>query len=229
MGSLFLVRHATTQASEEGVNLGQRTDAPLIEAGRELAARTGSAIAAELNGMPHAELRALSSPAMRCRETARHILDALGRPDLRSTTHDALREIDYGEWEGLTAEECRRRDPELRARWEADPFATRTPAGESGSDVATRAFAALGPLEEWLADRREAIGLVVSHNHVVRLRLTAALGLPMRDYRRRIQADPGAYSIVTFRPDGLAVRRVNVLPAGNVQGAADWEFAGGHL
>jgi broad specificity phosphatase PhoE len=221
MGSLFLVRHATTRASEDGVNLGQRTDAPLVEAGRTLAARTGAAIAAELEGMPHAELRAISSPALRCRQTARHILDALGRVEVQPSVDEGLWEIDYGEWEGLSAEECRRRDPELRARWEADPFGTRAPGGESGSDVAARAFAALSPLEDWLTESREAVGLVVSHNHVVRLRLTAALGLPMRDYRRRIQSDPGAYSVVTFRPDGQAVRRVNVLPAvtpaGNVQ------------
>ncbi len=217
MGSLFLVRHATTQASEGGVNLGQRTDAPLVDAGRALAARAGAAIAAELQAMPHAELRALSSPALRCRETARHVLDALGRPDLEPSLDDALREIDYGEWEGLTADECRRRDPDLRARWEADPFVTRTPGGEAGSDVAARALAVLSPVEAWLSARREAAALVVSHNHVVRLRLTAALGLPMGDYRRRIQADPGAYSILTFRPDGLAVRRVNVLPAAIVQ------------
>ncbi len=216
MGSLFLVRHATTRSSEDGVNLGQRTDAPLIDAGRTLAARTGTAIAAELTSMPHAELRVLTSPALRCRETATHVLEALGGPNMEAVADDGLWEIDYGAWEGLSAEECRRRDPDLRARWEADPFRTSTPGGESGSDVAARAFAVLSPLEEWLTHGRDRIGLVVSHNHVVRLRLTAALGLAMPDYRRRVRADPGAYSVLTFRPDGLAVRRVNVLPAGNV-------------
>lgn len=217
MGSLILVRHATTQASEDGINLGRGTDAPLVESGRALAAATGRAIAAELESLPHADLRALTSPALRCRETARHLLDALGRADLEPDARDGLLEIDYGAWEGLTPDECRRRDPELRARWEEDPFATRTPGGESGSDVAARAFAILAPVEAWLAGRREGVALVVSHNHVVRLRLAAALGLPMRDYRRRIQADPGGYSVITFRPDGQAVRRINVLPAGILQ------------
>jgi broad specificity phosphatase PhoE len=217
MGSLFLVRHATTRQSEEGVNLGQRTDPPLVDAGRALAAQTGTAIAAELRSMPHAQLRVLTSPAVRCRETATHLLGALDDARVQPVADEGLWEIDYGAWEGLTAEECRRRDPELRTRWEADPFRTSTPGGESGSDVATRAFAVLGPLEEWLTAERDRIGLVVSHNHVVRLRLTAALGLPMADYRRRVRADPGAYSVLTFRPDGLAVRRINVLPAGNVQ------------
>jgi probable phosphoglycerate mutase len=217
MGSLFLVRHATTQASEDGVNLGQATDPPLVEAGRELARRSGSAIAAELASMPHEELRPLSSPAQRCRQTASAILEALGRRDLEPAANEGLWEIDYGAWEGLTPEECRRRDPDLRARWEADPFRTATPGGESGEVVWARARPVFTEVEDWLRGGSGRIGLVVTHNHVVRLRLTDALGLPMADYRRRIQADPGAYSVLTFRPDGAAVRRINVLPAGNVQ------------
>ena len=211
MGTLFLVRHATTAASQSGVNLGQRTDAPLVEAGRALAARTGAAIRAELDAIGAGELRMVTSPARRCRETARLLAGALQR-DLDPEAHDGLWEIDYGAWEGLTAEECRRRDPELRARWEADPHATRTPGGESGSDVASRAFAALAPLEEWLATDRGAAAVVVTHNHVVRLRIAAQLGIRMADYRRRVEASPGGYSMITFAPARATVRRLNVLP-----------------
>ena len=212
MGSLLLVRHATTAASESGTNLGQRTDAPLVPAGRALAARTGAAIAAELEAVGGAELRLLTSPARRCRETARIVAEALGRPDLDPQAHEGLWEIDYGEWEGLSAEECRRRDPELRARWEDDPYATSTPGGESGGDVATRAFAALGPVEGWLASDPQSAAIVVAHNHVVRLRIAAQLGIPMADYRGRVVADPGAYSMITFRAGRSTVRRLNVLP-----------------
>jgi broad specificity phosphatase PhoE len=214
MGTLFLVRHATTAASQSGVNLGQRTDAPLVEAGRALAARTGAAIRAELDALGAGELRMLTSPARRCRETARLLARALARGELEPEAHDGLWEIDYGAWEGLTAEECRQRDPELRARWEADPHATRTPGGESGSDVASRAFAALAPLEDWLAGDRAAAALVVTHNHVVRLRIAAQLGIRMADYRRRVEASPGGYSMITFAPARATVRRLNVLPPG---------------
>lgn len=212
MGHLFLVRHATTAASQSGLNLGQRTDAPLVEAGRALAARAGAAIRAELEAIAHGELRLVTSPARRCRETAEIVAAAVGRPGLEAASDPRLWEIDYGAWEGLSADACRARDPQLRAAWEADPYATSTPGGESGSDVAERAFAALAPIEEWLASEREAAAIVVSHNHVVRLRITAQLGLPMADYRRRVTADPGGYSLITLRPDGSTVRRLNVLP-----------------
>jgi broad specificity phosphatase PhoE len=212
MGHLFLVRHATTAASRSGVNLGQRTDAPLVPEGRELAGRTGAAIRAELAAMSCGEVRLLSSPALRCRETATLLARALDLAEPDPATDPRLWEIDYGAWEGLTAEECRARDPELRGAWEADPHATRTPGGESGSDVARRAFAALATLEAWLADESARAAVVVTHNHVVRLRVAAQLGIPMADYRRRVDSDPGGYSIVTVDGAGSTVRRLNVLP-----------------
>jgi probable phosphoglycerate mutase len=212
VGHLVLVRHATTAASESGVNLGQRTDPPLVPTGRELALRTGQAIRAELEAIAGGELRLLTSPAQRCRETARLVADALGRPGLEPVADAGLWEIDYGEWEGLTADECRARDPELRAAWEADPYATRAPGGESGSDVAARAFAVLRPIEEWLTAAPEAATIVVTHNHVVRLRVAEQLGLPLADYRRRVQADPGSYAIITLRSGAATIRRLNVLP-----------------
>ncbi|HEX2221985.1 MAG TPA: histidine phosphatase family protein, partial [Candidatus Limnocylindria bacterium] len=132
MGSLFVVRHATTAASESGRNLGQGSDPPLTPDGVRLAQRIGQAIAQELSELPHDSLRVVSSPALRCRQTADALTTALPRERPPLESDPALLEIDYGAWEGLTAAECRERDPELRAAWEADPFATRCPGGESG-------------------------------------------------------------------------------------------------
>ena len=213
MGSLFLVRHATTAASESGLNLGRGTDAPLTPEGDALAARTGAAIAAELAALPHEGVRLVTSPASRCRRTAAAIATALHLDEAAIEVEPGLIEIDYGTWDGLTAAECRARDPELRAAWERDPYDTRAPDGESGRDVAARAFPILARLEEELAGSRSRAAVVVSHNHVVRLRVASVLGLPMADYRRRVQADPGAYSLLTFGAGMPVVRRVNVLPS----------------
>ena len=50
----------------------------------------------------------------------------------------------------------------------------------------------------------------MTHNHVIRLRLCALLGWPLREYRDRLSADPGAYSLVDPRAaDVPVVRRVN--------------------
>jgi broad specificity phosphatase PhoE len=210
MGALFLVRHATTEASKAGRNLGQRDDPGLAPEGEDLAARTGAAIRVELTALSHDDVRIVSSLALRCRETAAAIGGEVGA---EVELEAALLELDYGAWEGLSPEECLARDPELRARWERDPYLTSTPDGESGRDVARRAFPVLEELEGWLASDRTRAAVVVSHNHVLRLRLTALLGLRLRDYRRRVVTDPGAYSLITFGGQRPVVRRINVAPS----------------
>lgn len=212
MGSLIIVRHSITAASAAGRNLGQRTDPPLAEAGIELARRLGETLAAELTELPHDELRLLSSPARRCRETAAAIAPSLDIDPAAMEISDALLEIDYGDWDGLTADECHERDPELRAAWEADPYATRCPGGESGADVAGRSFAVLEPIERWLAADRARCAVVVAHNHVNRIKLCALFGWPMRDYRKRVAQDPAGYSLIGFGSESPVIRRVNAAP-----------------
>jgi probable phosphoglycerate mutase len=227
MGSMVLVRHATTRASQAGANLGQALDLPLTAEGRALAERLGEAIRVELSALSASQARLISSPARRCLDTAEAILHALPA-EMRLEVEPApgLREIDYGAWEGLTAEECRRRDPELRAAWEADPFTTAAPGGESGRDVAARAFPVLEPIEEWLAQDRTRAAIVVAHNHVLRLRLAALIHIPLADYRRRLVLEPGSYSIVTFGAEWRTIRRIGVLPSPRPAGERGIEMGG---
>jgi probable phosphoglycerate mutase len=213
MGTLILVRHATTEASAAGRNLGRRSDPPLADEGAALAGRLAETLAAELAELPHDVARLVTSPARRCRETAEAIRPALGAWGGELEVDDRLLEIDYGAWDGLTAEECRKRDPELRAAWEADPWATRCPGGESGSDVAARSFAALDPIEGWLAAERSRCAIVVAHNHVNRVRLCALFGWPMREYRDRLAQDPAGYSVIGLGEGAPVIRRVNAAPA----------------
>jgi probable phosphoglycerate mutase len=212
MGTLILARHSITESSAAGRNLGQRSDPPLAPAGAELAERLGAALAAELDELPHDELRLVASPARRCRETAEALASPLGIPPAAVEVQPGLLEIDYGDWDGLTAEECAARDPELRARWEADPYETRCPNGESGRDVAERSFAVLGPIEAWLADDRARCAVVVAHNHVNRVRLCALFGWPMREYRARLSQDPAGYNVIGLGGATPVVRRVNASP-----------------
>jgi probable phosphoglycerate mutase len=211
MGTLILARHSTTEASAAGRNLGQRTDPPLAAAGTDLATRLGATLRAELDELPHDDLRLFSSPALRCRQTAAAVAEVVGVTDAVEV-HDGLLEIDYGAWDGLTADECRTRDPELRAAWEADPFVTRCPDGESGQDVLRRVSAVLGPLEAWVAADRARCAIVIAHNHVIRVRLCSLFGWPMREYRDRLSQDPAGYSMVGLGSGTPVIRRVNAAP-----------------
>jgi broad specificity phosphatase PhoE len=212
MGHQLLVRHSTTDASASGRNLGQRSDPPLTSEGERLAERLGLHVRQELAELPISQLRLVTSPARRCRQTLAAVATAIGHKD-EPEVDERLLEIDYGAWEGLTADECWARDPDLRAAWERDPFATRTPDGESGADVAARAFPVFEAIEEWLSADRSRVAVIVAHNHVNRLHLTALLRWPMASYRKRVSQDPACYSIIGFGgAAGPIVRRLNVRP-----------------
>ncbi len=215
MGTLILARHSITAASASGRNLGRADDPPLAPEGMVVARELARSLADELAELPHDEVRLLSSPALRCRQTIAPVAEGVAG-STRVEIEPGLLEIDYGEWDGLTAEECMQRDPQLRRAWIADPYHTRCPGGESGEDVARRAFGVFAELEAWLAADRARCAIVVAHNHVNRLRLTALLAWPMRDYRRRVAQDPAGYSIVTFGGGLPAVRRINAPAAHGV-------------
>lgn len=211
MGTLLLVRHAPTDASQEGRNLGVASDPPLSDAGAALAERLGAVLAVEVAALRSGSLRLVTSPAQRCRQTGEAIAAALPAAPLAEMA-PGLIEIDYGAWDGLTAEQCATRDPELRAAWEADPFAVRAPDGESGADVAARAFPVLAEIRARLEEEKARTAIVVAHNHVNRLWLTSLLGWPMADYRRRITQDPAGYSLIELTSGEPQVRRLNAVP-----------------
>ena len=120
-------------------------------------------------------------------------------------------ELDYGAWDGLTADECRKRDPDLRAAWEADPYETRCPDGESGADVGPpRLRGSSRRSKTWLAADRARCAIVVAHNHVIRLRLCALLGWPLSEYRPSpVGRSRGIQPRDTRGRSAPVVRRVN--------------------
>ena len=89
---LILMRHAHTAANETHIFCG-KLDPPLSPQGE---AKAGCAAQA-LNG-PFS--RVLISPALRARQTARIVC-----PDAQPQILPALREINFGEFEGLTVDE----------------------------------------------------------------------------------------------------------------------------
>ena len=125
MLNLLLTRHGHSLAGD--VVLGGQIDVSLSPRG----CAEADALRRRLAGI-HID-RIISSPLLRALETAQAV--ATGRP---VQVDDRLRELDYGRWEGLTEEEIRERDPELRARWEDDPAGIHSPGGESGEEVARR-------------------------------------------------------------------------------------------
>jgi broad specificity phosphatase PhoE len=139
-----------------------------------------------------------SSPRKRALETARIV-----KPDMIPHVEPALREIDFGRFEGLTYDEAARLEPELYARWMRTPTEVTFPGGESWPLVRDRVrqFAAR------IRGQHERV-LIVSHGGPIRALLAEALGLPDANIFRIDQSFAGV-SIIDWLGGVPLVRQVN--------------------
>lgn len=162
MTEFLLVRHCTTDWNLAGRVQG-RSDIPLNEAGRALAAQL-----ARLFAPPIRLGRIVCSPLARAVETAEIIAAAHGLTPARD---ERFAECAFGTLEGLTVTEIADR---LGTAWPEDdePYDFRTFGGESRLEVLSRHVAAL---EDHARD--DGPVLVVGHGRGLNT-LLAHLGIP---------------------------------------------------
>lgn len=130
---MYLVRHGETLWNREGRVQGH-LDSPLSPRGEDQARRVGRA----LRPLVDDDFAMVSSPLGRTRQTAAIISTALARDPVACRHDDRLKEITWGEWDGLTREEIEIQSPgELDLRriehWTYPP-----PGGESYEMLAAR-------------------------------------------------------------------------------------------
>ena len=155
---LYLLRHGETEFNLEGRLQGQR-DSPLTARGRTQA-RAHGALLKTLIAEPET-WRVVASPLGRAMATARLACAELGLPEAAIENDPRLKEIAYGEWEGLTWAEAEARDPDAWAARERDRWGFVVPGGESYAMVAVRAGAFLG--------ETRGNSIVVSHGGIGRV------------------------------------------------------------
>jgi broad specificity phosphatase PhoE len=115
-------------------------------------------------------VRIVSSDLQRARRTAEILAEALGLPVELDPT---LREIDVGDWQGLTRAEINERDPGALAEW-SEGRSESTPGGETRDHLTERARSALLRVAAEAAPGDRV--LLVSHGALIR-NLDRALGL----------------------------------------------------
>jgi broad specificity phosphatase PhoE len=190
MTRLVLCRHGEAEGAA-GRFCGS-FDPALSAAGR----RQAAALAAVVG-----ESALYSSPARRALETAA----AMGREPI---VEQDLRELDFGEAEGLTYDDVAERWPDVYAAWLRAPTEVRFPVGEAFADFRARVLAALGRIED---------GVVVTHGGVIRTALAHWLDMP-DDAIFRIDVGHGAVSVVEWQDGTPLVRLVNAPPASLARG-----------
>jgi broad specificity phosphatase PhoE len=173
MTELLLVRHGETDWNRDRRFQGH-ADPPLNETGRAQA----HALAAELAG-ERIEL-VYTSDLARARETAEIVAARFGADVLPVRE---LREIDVGEWEGLTWPEIEERFPEGARSWRERGYGWES--GESYEQLGERVVAALRRIA---ADHPEERVLVVGHGGTIRATRAFIEGLSVPESRARSRA-----------------------------------------
>ena len=195
---LLLVRHGEVEAWARGRIYG-RLDPSLSDEGSAQAGAAARLLAGE-----HA-VALYASPSRRALQTAGVIAEATA---LATSVDPRLREIEFGELEGLTFAEAEARDPATWRAWMERPGQVRFPGGECWDDVRARASEAA---EAIAAAHPEATAIVVAHGGIVRALLAEALALPAE---RTFRMEIGFGSVTALRrePFGWMVEGVNRRP-----------------
>lgn len=199
---LYLVRHGTTTLNVENRYRGRR-DIPLDAQGYQDAVDA----ARHLSGMGLAAV--YTGPLRRTIATAQIIADEARVPDIRIL--HGLNNVDYGAWEGMTAEEAAMFDPEAFDLYRASPGRAVCPHGERLADAQRRMVDAL----QLIGSRHvgETVA-AVTHAVMIRLTLVALGGVDGESWRVPV----GRGSVTAFDVTGQGAISLTAPPAG---GAAD--------
>ncbi|MEW6406270.1 MAG: histidine phosphatase family protein, partial [Chloroflexota bacterium] len=168
MTTFWLVRHGQTDWNVQGRWQGH-ADPPLNALGVKQTQILGE-------GLAHVKFDAIfSSDLDRAYETA----CAVGnRQGLEVRIEARLREINLGEWEGVTQDEIKRRYPaEWRDR-QLNPLEARAPGGESVLELAERVIPAAASISRLYPN---GLVLLVSHGLALAVLICHAQGLPLED------------------------------------------------
>jgi len=191
---LWLIRHPEPDEAVRGICYGS-LDVPLSPRGIEQA----RSIAHWLSS--HRLDAIYTSPSQRCVEAARCI--ATGR-SCSVETADALRELDFGDFEGRSYDEIAELHPDLYSDWMAHPTQVHFPGGENFRTVADRVTALTGGLP----GRHIAF---VSHGGPIRIILADVLGM-QPDSIFRIGQSYGAVNRIRYTWDTATVELMNWSP-----------------
>ncbi|MEW6182785.1 MAG: alpha-ribazole phosphatase [Bacillota bacterium] len=181
---IYLVRHGET-IWNHALRYQGHADVALNERG----IRQAEALAERLGVERFAAF--FSSDLCRALDSARIIARPHGG---RVKTLSALREIDFGEWEGLTRDEIKARFPEVSKQWWTRPYSTRLPGGETLSEVAARA---VGALKQIAASHKDEQVVVVSHGGVIRASIGHFIRMDLNQYWR-LRQDNAALNVLEF-------------------------------
>lgn len=193
MTDIVLVRHGETEYADE--RYAGAVDVPLSKRGNEQAREFAKwATSAGLTA-------AWSSDMHRTRDTAQ---PAAAAAKVELNIDPRLREVDFGDVEGMTRADIERSIPDVFAAFKADPVANPMPGGEDPREATARG---LSCLREISAAHPNGRVLVVCHTTLIRLMFCSLVGVSLSEYRRLLPAVHNCF----LNEIRLAAGRVSIL------------------
>lgn len=194
---IYLIRHGQTDWNRDGICMGQ-ADIPLNRLGHEQAQRVA-------DRLRHIGISTIyASDLSRTVETARPLADAL---NVSIASDPALRELDYGNWEGLHQEELPQHYPEeFQEDPRLDPLSFHPDGGESVRDLYERVTIVF---ERIVRDHRDQTVVTVAHGGVIRCLANYVLGngahaLKQTFFSLGFAVSNGGVTLVRVEPDPSA-------------------------
>ena len=145
-----------------------------------------------------------SSDLSRAMTTAEIIANAQEQaPVFRSDMR--LRELSFGDWEGMTYREMSAHSPELFDAWMKDSLTISTPNGETHRQLAERVQAAF---DEIKAKHKEETVLIVGHSGSMQTLLALLLGVDLSRYWQ-FRVSQASLSELTVYEDSVTLNLFN--------------------
>jgi broad specificity phosphatase PhoE len=190
---ILFIRHGETDHNAQGRLQGQR-DVPLNGRGREQASAVGRALLklrpAEISRLDAAGAF-VASPLMRARTTMERARTAMQLKPDEFGLDARLKEIGFGQWEGLTWPEVQARDPEAHKARHADKWNFVPPGGESYAMLSVR-------LRDWLSEQT-GDSFIAAHGGVARALAVLLAGV---DPQRAVDIDIWQGRAIAFEDGG---------------------------
>lgn len=196
MSKVHLIRHGEVEFNRKNAYVG-RTDLALNDHGRHQAE-----LLAEYLGDKQISA-VFSSDLKRAYETAEIIAGQIG---LGVQTVPELRELNYGDWEGVPEADVPTLYADIFSEWRKNPVEIRIPGGETVGELRDRAYPAFCRIAEQVSGGNLAI---VAHKTTNRALLCCLLGVDPNNYRQIGQGN-SAMNVIERRKDGrLVIDQVN--------------------
>ncbi len=195
---LFVARHGLTNWNQQNKYQGQ-SDIPLNEKGNCQARNLGQYLAGETLDAVY------SSDLKRAYKTA----EIVSTPhNLEVNKKKELREINFGEWQGLTYSEIETNFPERLKKWYQNPVSNCPPGGETMTEFRERVE---NGFNEIIKENQNNKVLVVAHGGTIKAFLTVILEMPPENYWQFDISSTGLSIIDFYKKDKAIISSINII------------------